>query len=160
MAGVITAQIALRHDAADSILVNLGSNNFAGALGTEADFKTNFRTILTACHSAYPAAPIYLARPVRLNGGPPSTPRADNVTVRGWIDDLIAEQTYCMPGQMRRIWKTGMGMQPTWRTQHTRTMRGTRMWAERYGWRRSPKKQLVQDPACQAHRPTPKENDD
>jgi lysophospholipase L1-like esterase len=92
---IIDACIANRYGYPDHILINLGSNG--GAID-EATFKLHYRYVIEALHAAYPNARIYLAKPVVLNGNPPSTPTAYNATLRGWVGDLWTEYPYVYHG--------------------------------------------------------------
>lgn len=72
------------------VLIHLGSNDLSGELA-EATWKNGYRTIISAVHTKWPSANIYLAKPVRLAGNPPNAPVAAVATMHGWIDDLVAE---------------------------------------------------------------------
>jgi len=93
----INTDLAAALGTPDHILINLGANDSA-SIPVETTFKANYATIITALHSKYPSAPIYLARPVLLSDVPASTPTADNATVRGWIDEIIALYDYVYAG--------------------------------------------------------------
>lgn len=97
MASAISAQLATVTYTPDYVLINLGTNDLAG-LPAESTWKANYRTIIAAVHAAYPAAKIYLDKPVRLSAAPPSSPVADTATMHGYIDDLVAEQSYIYAG--------------------------------------------------------------
>lgn len=90
----LNANIASLTDLPDTIIINLGSNDSE----TEIAFKTIYRSLIELLHTKWPAAPIYLARPVLLSGTPPSTPTAMNTTRHGWIDELIADYEYVHAG--------------------------------------------------------------
>jgi len=79
------------------VIINLGSND-AGSLPSEATWKANYRIIIEAIHAKWSNATIYLAKPVRLSGAPPSTPVAAVATMHGYIDGLIAEYAYVEEG--------------------------------------------------------------
>jgi lysophospholipase L1-like esterase len=83
--------------APNHILISLGTND-AGTSPTEATWKAEYRAIIEACHTAYPNATIYLAKPVRLAGTPPSTPLATVATIHSWIADLVGEYSYVFDG--------------------------------------------------------------
>lgn len=97
MAAAIAAQLATITYTPDAVLINLGTNDLA-SLPAEETWKANYRTIISAVHTAYPLAEIYLSKPVRLQADPPSTPHADTATMHGYIDDLVAEQVYLHAG--------------------------------------------------------------
>ncbi len=89
----IDAFLAYYTDVPESVLINIGSNDMTSP-PTEANFKTYYRYIISAIHTKWSAAQIYLAKPVYLSGAPPNTPLANCATVHGWIDTIIAEQAY------------------------------------------------------------------
>jgi lysophospholipase L1-like esterase len=99
MAARVVADLASVPSSVDptAILINLGSNDVA-SLPAENTWKANYRTIIEAHHAWKPNATIYLAKPVRLNGTPASTPLAAVATMHGYIDDLIAEYAYVEEG--------------------------------------------------------------
>jgi lysophospholipase L1-like esterase len=80
------------------VLINLGSNDLAGALPAEATWKADYQYILSAIHAKWPNAIILLSKPVYLQANAPSTPMATTPTLHGWIDALIAANSYCDPG--------------------------------------------------------------
>jgi hypothetical protein len=91
----IDANLTAETRSADIILVNSGSNDSATS---ENNFKTSYRSIVASLKAKWPGVPIYLARPVVLTAVPPSSPTAANATVRGWINDLIAEDAIVFAG--------------------------------------------------------------
>jgi len=91
--GLITSSA----EAPESILINLGTNDVA-SLPAEATWKANYTTIISAMHTKWPSAKIYLAKPVRLEAAPPSTPLAACSTAHGYIDDLAALYDYVYVG--------------------------------------------------------------
>lgn len=86
----IDSDLALRNDTPEYILINLGSNDLVAPMTSESAFKTDYLYILDALHAKWPTAEIYLAKPIRLNAAPPSTPSADSATLATWIDDIVA----------------------------------------------------------------------
>lgn len=97
VAAEIAANLALMTSVPEFVSISLGSND-AQALPAEATFKANYGTIIEAIHAQYPAALIYVSIPVRLSDSPPSAPTADCITLRGWIDDVIASYDYVHEG--------------------------------------------------------------
>jgi lysophospholipase L1-like esterase len=86
----IDSDLELRNDTPEYILINLGSNDLIAPMTSESAFKTDYLYILDALHAKWPTAEIYLAKPIRLNAAPPSTPSADSATLATWIDDIVA----------------------------------------------------------------------
>lgn len=75
------------------VIINLGTND-AAALPAENTWKANYRTIIEAIHAKWPSATIWLVKPVRLSGTPPSSPVAAVATMHSYIDGLAGEYAY------------------------------------------------------------------
>lgn len=100
MAAIIASDLAsftVSSESPESVLINLGTND-AASLPAEATWKANYRVIIEALHAKWPSANIYLAKPVRLSGSPPSTPTAAVATMHGYIDGLVGEYDYVYAG--------------------------------------------------------------
>jgi len=82
---------------ADIVTVNLGSNDLS-SLPDETTLKNNYRSMIEAMGAKWSNVKIYLAKPVRLDDAPPSTPVADMAALHGWIDDLVGEYAYVYSG--------------------------------------------------------------
>lgn len=91
------AAITESSESPENVLINLGTNDVA-SLPAEATWKANYRTIIETIHAKWSNAKIYLAKPVRLNAVPPSTPLAACPTMWGYIDGLAAEYDYVYVG--------------------------------------------------------------
>jgi len=103
---VIAADLAAATGTAPAhVLLNLGTND-AAALPAEETWKADYATIIEAIHAKWTSAKIYLAKPVRLNAAPPSTPVAACAT----MSDLP------MPGApVIRIGRRALkALEPTW----------------------------------------------
>lgn len=77
------------------ILFNLGVNDMATAEGA---FKASCRSIFTAFYAKWTNAKIYVMRVWRQGFD------AECATLNGWLDDLIAEQSYIYTGPDESVW--------------------------------------------------------
>lgn len=86
----------------DYVLINLGANDVKDAnWPTEADFKSDYQSILDQFHAEWPNAKMYLMRIWRTH----ETITGDEIdTLDGWIDDVIASRDFAYAGPDERVW--------------------------------------------------------
>jgi lysophospholipase L1-like esterase len=113
---IVDANLAAAVSTPENVCINLGSND-ASSIPAEADFKSNYRYIIEAIHAKWGSAKIYLTKPVRLSGSPPSAPTASTLTIHGWIDTLVGEYAYVYAG----VDETGMAGGDGYVTNYTDT---------------------------------------
>lgn len=97
--GAIDAALAARVDSPAYVLCNIGVNDAShfGEL-VEATWKMQYRYVVDAIHTRWPAAAIYLARVWERGFG------ADCDTVDGWIADVIVGRPFCHVGIDERVY--------------------------------------------------------
>jgi GDSL-like Lipase/Acylhydrolase family len=95
-AAAIDAELAGSSANPGHILYNLGASDVL-SLPAEVDWKANTSYILSAMHTKWPGASIYMMRPWRRTAG------AACNTLAGWIADIVAINSFCSLGPDERI---------------------------------------------------------
>lgn len=87
------------------VLLNVGVNDVGfvtpWALPDQTTWKNNYRSVLSAIHTLWPLAQMFVTKPWKTQVGGDDTMWD---TMAGWIDDLVAEQSYLSAGDDERSW--------------------------------------------------------